>query len=52
VIPEAWIGGGSTRRVDELVRAMGLSGITKSQVSKLCGRSMNAFTRRMALTLA
>jgi transposase-like protein len=26
----------STRRVDELVQAMGLSGISKSQVSKLC----------------
>src|SRR5689334_25318593 len=36
VIEEAWIGGVSTRRVDELVQAMGLSGISKSQVSKLC----------------
>src|SRR5205823_1795950 len=34
VIQEAWIGGVSTRRVDELVQAMGLSGISKSQVSK------------------
>ena len=30
VIQEAWIGGVSTRRVDELVQAMGLSGIDKS----------------------
>src|SRR6185295_7420164 len=36
VIQEAWIGGVSTRRVDELVQAMGLAGISKSQVSKLC----------------
>jgi transposase-like protein len=36
VIQEAWIGGVSTRRVDELVQAMGLTGISKSQVSKLC----------------
>jgi transposase-like protein len=36
VIQEAWIGGVSTRRVDELVQAMGLSGISKSTVSKLC----------------
>src|SRR3984957_16552679 len=36
VIQEAWIGGGSTRRVDEIAPAMGLSGISKSQVSKLC----------------
>jgi putative transposase len=34
-----WLGlvtAGSTRRVDELVQAMGLSGISKSTVSKLC----------------
>ena len=36
VIQEAWIGGVSTRRVDDLVQAMGLSGISKSQVCKLC----------------
>ena len=36
VVQEAWIGGVSTRRVDELVQAMGLSGIGKSTVSKLC----------------
>lgn len=36
VIQEAWICGVSTRRVDDLVQAMGLSGISKSQVSKLC----------------
>ena len=36
VIQEAWISGVSTRRVDELVQAMGLSGISKSTVSKLC----------------
>ena len=35
VIQEAWIGGVSTRRVDDLVQAMGLSGISKFQVSKL-----------------
>src|SRR5512135_1529074 len=36
VIQEAWIGGVSTRRVDDLVQAMGLAGISKSQVSKVC----------------
>src|SRR6202047_1663950 len=36
VIQEAWIGGVSTRRVDDLVQAMGLSGISQSQGSKLC----------------
>src|SRR5512143_1875683 len=43
VIQEAWIGGVSTRRVDDLVQALGLSGISKSHVSKLCkGPSGNA----------
>lgn len=36
VIQESWIGGVSTRRVDDLVQAVGLSGISKSTVSKLC----------------
>src|SRR5918995_2124317 len=36
VIQEAWIGGVSTRRVDELVQAMGPGGIGKSTVRKLC----------------
>src|SRR5215217_2278346 len=36
VIQEAWVGGVSTRRVDDLVQAMGLTGIGKSTVSKLC----------------
>lgn len=36
VIQEAWIAGVSTRRVDDLVQAMGMSGISKSSVSKLC----------------
>jgi transposase-like protein len=36
VIQEAWIGGVSPRRVDELVQAMGLGGISKSTVGKLC----------------
>ena len=36
VIQEAWMGGVSTRRVDDLVQAMGLTGISKSTVSKLC----------------
>ena len=36
MIQEAWIGGVSTRRVDDLVQAMGLTGISKSTVSKLC----------------
>jgi putative transposase len=37
VIQEAYVHGVSTRSVDELVKAMGMSGISKSQVSRLCG---------------
>lgn len=36
VIQEAWIGGMSTRKVDDLVQALGMTGISKSQVSALC----------------
>lgn len=49
VIQEAWIAGVSTRRVDDLVQAMGLTGISKSQVSKLCkdiDERVNAFLER------
>jgi putative transposase len=49
VIQEAWVGGVSTRRVDDLVQAMGLAGISKSTVSKLCkdiDDRVNAFLER------
>jgi transposase-like protein len=36
VIQEAWINGVSTRAVDDLVKAMGGTGMSKSQVSRLC----------------
>jgi len=35
-IQEAYIQGVSTRRVDALVQALGMTGISKSQVSRLC----------------
>jgi putative transposase len=37
VIQEAYIQGISTRSVDDLVKAMGMEGVSKSQVSRLCG---------------
>jgi len=37
VIQEAYIQGISTRSVDDLVKALGMEGISKSQVSRLCG---------------
>ena len=49
VIQEAYIQGISTRSVDELVKAMGMSGISKSQVSRLCteiDERVNAFLSR------
>src|SRR3982074_352537 len=36
VVQEAYVHGVSTRRVDDLVKALGMSGISKSQVSRLC----------------
>jgi putative transposase len=36
VIQEAYVQGVSTRSVDALVKSMGMSGISKSQVSRLC----------------
>ncbi len=49
VIQEAYIQGVSTRSVDELVKAMGLDGISKSQVSRLCSEideRVNSFLDR------
>jgi len=36
VVQEAYVHGVSTRKVDELVKALGMSGISKSRVSTLC----------------
>jgi transposase-like protein len=36
VVQEAYVQGVSTRRVDDLVQALGMTGISKSQVSRLC----------------
>jgi transposase-like protein len=36
VVQEAYVQGVSTRRVDELVKALGMAGISTSQVSRLC----------------
>ena len=49
VIQEAYVHGISTRAVDDLVKAMGGSGISKSQVSRLCeeiDERVNAFLSR------
>jgi putative transposase len=36
VVQEAYVAGVSTRRVDDLVRALGIEGISKSEVSRIC----------------
>jgi putative transposase len=36
VIQEAYIQGVSTRKVDELIQAMGLDGVSRSEVSRIC----------------
>src|SRR5215213_7680979 len=49
VIQEAYVHGISTRAVDDLVKAMGASGVSKSQVSRLCveiDERVNAFLSR------
>src|SRR4029078_3467955 len=49
VVQEAYVHGVSTRSVDDLVKAMGMSGISKSQVSRLCAdidERVNAFLNR------
>jgi len=49
VIQEAYVQGISTRSVDDLVKSLGMSGVSKSQVSRLCGEldeRVNAFLGR------
>jgi len=49
VVQEAYVKGVSTRKVDDLVQALGMSGISKSQVSKLCSEldeRVQSFLRR------
>jgi putative transposase len=49
VIQEAYVHGVSTRSVDDLVKAMGGTGVSKSQVSRLCAEideRVNAFLSR------
>jgi transposase-like protein len=49
VIQEAYVQGISTRSADDLVKAMGMEGISKSQVWRLCGEiddRVNAFLER------
>jgi hypothetical protein len=49
VIQEAYVHGVSTRSVDDLVKAVGAGGISKSQVSRLCAEideRVNAFPTR------
>ena len=37
VVQEAYVHGVSTRKVDDLMKALGLDGISKSEVSRICG---------------
>ena len=57
VIQEAYVQGISTRSVDDLVKALGMTGISKSQVSRLCaeidervGRSSSGRSRATGRT--
>lgn len=49
VIQEAYVNGVSTRKVDELVKSMGIEGISKSEVSRICktlDEAVEAFRNR------
>jgi putative transposase len=49
VVQEAYVNGVSTRKVDRLVEALGLAGMSKDQVSRLCGgldEQVQAFRER------
>jgi len=49
VVQEAYVNGVSTRKVDRLVEALGLAGVSKDQVSRLCGgldEQVQAFRER------
>ncbi|HZL96132.1 MAG TPA: IS256 family transposase [Vicinamibacterales bacterium] len=52
VVQEAYVHGVSTRKVDDLVRALGVDGISKSEVSRICGELDTVVTafRTRALT--
>ena len=52
VVQEAYVHGVSTRKVDDLVRALGVDGISKSEVSRICSELDTAVTafRTRALT--
>lgn len=44
VVQEAYVHGVSTRKVDDLVRALGVDGISKSEVSRICSELDTAVT--------
>lgn len=49
VVQEAYVHGVSTRKVDDLVRALGIEGISRSEVSRICAaldERMEAFRNR------
>jgi len=44
VVQQAYVQGVSTRKVDDLVRALGVEGMSKSEVSRICGELDTAVT--------
>lgn len=49
VVQQAYVGGVSTRKVDDLLQSLGLTGIDKSKVSRICKRldeAVEAFRQR------
>lgn len=55
VVQEAYVAGVSTRRVDDLVRALGIEGISRSEVSRICAAldaEVEAFRTRSLAEIA
>ena len=55
VVQEAYVSGVSTRRVDDLVRALGIEGISRSEVSRICAAldaEVEAFRTRSLAEIA
>ncbi len=53
VVQEAYVHGVSTRKVDELMKALGLDGVSKSEMSRICGELdplVDAFRTRTLTT--
>ena len=52
MVQEAYLHNISTRRVYELMKALGLDGVPKSEVSRICGEHTGSKTRKVRRSFA